>query len=779
MERILLCIEHKENRRLLAEWLEKKYHVIQYDSNQSIDGPFDLGILDGPAMDRLWEQIKARKQLEMPVFLPFLLITSRQDVEIITRHLWRTIDELILAPIVKVELQARVEILLRARKLSQEAEQRYYTLAENSPIGTFIVQDDLIVYANPGMAKMSKKTPGTFPGFSFLEFIDPAERERVFSHSQDKIGGKSAPDCYETKIMTTQGVRWVELLVTPITYRGKTAILGIVLDLTERRQSEEELRKYRLHLEEMVKERTGQLVAANEQLESEILERRRADEETKLAYTGLNQIFNAGADGMMVIDRHFQILRLNDPFCSLLGINKAEAIGKMCYEVLRLNFCRNQMCPLPKIFGGKERIEFDIEIEGKEGRKIPCILTATPFRGTDGELIGFVENFKDITERKKMEEELQKTQKLESLGLLAGGIAHDFNNILTAIGGSLFLMKQYGKVEDKVSKILAGAEQEIRRAKGLTQQLLTFAKGGAPIKKTTFISRLLREAVSFTLSGSKIKGEFSLSEGLWPVEIDEGQISQVMNNIILNAVQAMPGGGIISVRGENIPIGAEKKLPLKEGKYIKVSIKDQGRGIQEEYRTKVFDPFFSTKPKGTGLGLTIAYSIMKRHDGYITAESAEGVGTTFHLYLPASEKELFKVKEIKEEKELYTGRGRILFMDDEQQLRNVTSRMLEYLGYEVITAKDGTEAIELYRKAQESGQVFDAVIMDLTVPGGMGGLESMQRLLEVDPRIRAVVSSGYSQDPVMADYRTYGFKGVISKPYEVSELSEVLHKILH
>jgi nitrogen-specific signal transduction histidine kinase/ActR/RegA family two-component response regulator len=384
---------------------------------------------------------------------------------------------------------------------------------------------------------------------------------------------------------------------------------------------------------------------------------------------------------------------------------------------------------------------------------------------------------RDVTERNKMEEELQKAQRLESLGILTGGIAHDFNNILVSIIGSLSLIKVHAKSGDKFFDYLTRAEKAALRAKGLTQQLLTFSKGGAPIKKTASIPELIEETANFSLRGSRVRCEFSMPGNLWPVEIDEGQMSQVINNLIINAQQAMPDGGIIRIGAENVIIEENEGLPLAVGKYVKVSVKDQGTGIPKAYLQKIFDPYFTTKEKGSGLGLATSYSIIKKHGGYLTAESDAGAGATFYIYLPASEKQILVVKGVVEE-EIFSGHGRILFMDDQQNVREVAGDMLMSLGYEVEFAGEGHEAIDLYKQAKDSEKPFDAVILDLTVPGGMGGQEAIRRLRKIDPGVKAIVSSGYSGDPIMSEYRGYGFSGVMAKPYEIKKLGEILYNVL-
>ena len=373
-----------------------------------------------------------------------------------------------------------------------------------------------------------------------------------------------------------------------------------------------------------------------------------------------------------------------------------------------------------------------------------------------------------------MEEELLRNQKLESLGVLAGGIAHDFNNILTTIIGNVSMAKDQVRPEDEIFDLLKESEMASTRAQTLTKQLLTFAKGGAPVKETASIKAILKESSSFVLRGSKSGCEFSIAEDLWSAEVDVGQISQVINNVVINADQAMPEGGIIQVAAENLIIKDKHGLPVKAGKYVRISIKDQGVGIAEKHFLNIFDPYFTTKHAGSGLGLATTYSIIKRHNGHIKVESQLGHGTTFHIYLPASEKTVSEKEELK----LIKGQGRILVMDDEASLRKMVWRMLEHLGYEAEFAKDGAEAIRMYKEAQASEKPYDAVILDLTVPGKMGGKKAINKLLEIDPKVKAIVSSGYSNDPVLANFQEYGFKGMMPKPFEPRSLGKVLHEVL-
>ncbi|MBT4512605.1 MAG: PAS domain S-box protein [Chloroflexi bacterium] len=384
----------------------------------------------------------------------------------------------------------------------------------------------------------------------------------------------------------------------------------------------------------------------------------------------------------------------------------------------------------------------------------------------------------DISDRKQLEEERSKSTKLESIGLLAGGIAHDFNNILTTILSNVSLAKMMldGEGNDEIKDRLTQSELAGRRAAELTQQLLTFSRGGAPVKKTAMLGNIVRESTGFSLSGSNVKCRHYIDKDIWPCSVDSGQISQVINNLVINADQAMPEGGVIEIRVKNVVVSSKDALPLEEGKYVRVTVKDQGIGISKQHISKIFDPYYTTKQKGSGLGLATCYSIVVRHDGHIAVESEPGVGTSFHVYLPATSG---RVRQKGNEKGKATlPAGRVLVMDDEPSVLEVLVGVLESFGQEAQGAADGAEAVKLYKRAMKSGKPFDAVILDLTVPGGMGGRETVEKLQRIDPEVKTIVSSGYSNDPVMANFKEYGFSGVVSKPYQIEEMKNVLHEVM-
>ncbi len=484
-------------------------------------------------------------------------------------------------------------------------------------------------------------------------------------------------------------------------------------------------------------------------------------------------LLDAVGQSVIATDLNGTIIYWNKFAETLYGWKSAEIIGRNIMEITVTADVRNEAEKIMSLLRSGQCWSGEFLARHKDGRVFPISVTDTPIFNADGEIIGIVGVSSDITEQKRTQEELIKAKNLESIGLLAGGIAHDFNNILTAILGNVALAKLYTKPGDKISESLTAEEKAFARARDLTQQLLTFSKGGAPIKKTGSIGETLKDTASFILSGSNVSCEWQLPEDLWPINFDPGQISQVLNNLVLNAKQAMPEGGKIKVCGENVTLSENQIVALPAGRYIKLSIADHGIGIPKQYVSKIFDPYFTTKQQGSGLGLATVYSIIKRHEGGIVVDSTVGVGTTFSIYLPASNSRL--VSKVEEIANPPAGKGKILLMDDEAAIRTVMGGLLAQLGYQITFARDGAELLQIYQNAMRRRQPFDAVIMDLTVPGGMGGKECIRRLKIIDPQVKAIVSSGYSNDPVMAEYEKYGFCGVINKPYQLKELSETLY----
>ncbi|MDP2167431.1 MAG: PAS domain S-box protein [Thermodesulfovibrionales bacterium] len=491
----------------------------------------------------------------------------------------------------------------------------------------------------------------------------------------------------------------------------------------------------------------------------------------------------------IVVDADERVSLINKKGCEILRYGESEIIGKNWFEFIPERMREDVRGIFKKLMTGEvEPVEyFENPVLTKDGDEKIIAWHNTLLRDDDGRITATLSSGEDITKRREMEETLSaarrkmeaealRAEKLESLGVLAGGIAHEFNNLLTAILGNVSLSKMYSKPGYEAFDMLLEIEKASIRAKGLTQQLLAFSKGDAPVKKTVSISVLLRDSINLSLNVPNIRCELSIPDDLPPVVADGGQITQAVGSLLTNAQQSMPGGGVISVTGENVTMGKESALPLEQGRYVMITVKDAGTGIPAEHIQKIFDPFFTTKEGAGGLGLTSAYSIVKKHGGYIAVESEPVAGSTFRIYLPASGERL----PAEEDSGSFSaaGKGRVLVMDDEELVRIVADRMLVQCGYEAEAAEDGGSAIELYRKAKEAGKPFDVVIIDIVVRSGMGGKEMMEKLLELDPDANAIVSSGYSDAPLMAEYGKYGFKGTLPKPYETAELSRVLREVI-
>ena len=468
------------------------------------------------------------------------------------------------------------------------------------------------------------------------------------------------------------------------------------------------------------------------------------------------------------------------PNCqAVLGYVSSDMVGKSFFDFVYPKERQALVESFHTNIGSLQEIDMTCRLQTKQGEWQWCESHVHPFRTSMGTVKAVIVT-RDITESKRVEEERLRATKLESVGLLAGGIAHDFNNILTSVFANIGLAKMLTaknpSSNTSVVERLSAAEKACLRARDLTKQLLTFAKGGAPIKSTTSIASIVSDTVEFALRGSSVRCHLHLPEYLWPVVVDEGQISQVLQNLIINAEQAMPKGGMLDVTVANDSIAAPSDLPLKPGNYVRVTVQDQGIGIPQDHLSKIFDPYFTTKQKGSGLGLATTYSIIKRHEGHITVSSALGEGSCFTLYLPAS-----SIKEISQKEtsnELICGKGRILVMDDEEEIQDVLGKMLEHLGFEVDFAGEGEKALRDYTQALQEKTPYVATILDLTIPGGMGGKETLRQIKALHPEAAVIVSSGYSNDPVMARFKEFGFSGVIAKPYNLQDLSKVLSQIL-
>jgi PAS domain S-box-containing protein len=434
--------------------------------------------------------------------------------------------------------------------------------------------------------------------------------------------------------------------------------------------------------------------------------------------------------------------------------------------------------------GSDKNVLRNIVISGtsRTGQTVVMEYTVIAVRDEDGRLICVECMGRDITVRRLMEAELARAQKLESIGLLAGGIAHDFNNILTAVFGSLSLAKMEAAPQGSVYTRLVCAEQQCMKARSLTRKLLTYSRGGSSRRKIVSIADVIRETADFALSGKNTQCRFSLPDGLWPAQIDESQMRQVVHSLVTNACEAMPRGGVVEIGAENLELATGQIQALKSGRYIRWYVRDEGAGMSPEYMRRAFDPYFTTKPmnsfKGMGLGLAICHSIVKSHEGIITVDSTPGKGSVFTVFVPAAGYENEERKPASPLTAQAQGRQKILLIDDEQILLDVTGSMLEHLGYDVETAKSHAAGRELYRQAEYEGSPFALIIMDLTMRGDESGETAIRCWKEAYPEVKAVISSGYMKDPVIEEYWKYGFAGAIAKPYSLEELKGLLEKIL-
>ena len=531
------------------------------------------------------------------------------------------------------------------------------------------------------------------------------------------------------------------------------------------------------------KDSSGKLLGVVESFQDiskrKVAERALDSEREQLAVT-LRSI----GDGVITTDLDGRVVLINRVTEQLTGWSLEEAVGQPVERIFNIideqtgEPCKN---PVTEVLtsGLSVELEKHTALISRDNSRYSIEDSGAPIFNLESTIIGAVLVFRDVTEKRRAKEELFKVEKLKSVGLLAGGIAHDFNNILAAVLGNIEMAGLLVGPDADATPLLDMAKKASLRAKGLTQQLLTFSKGGNPVKKTTFIAKTIRESTDFILHGSVLSCDFHLPDDLWLVDIDSGQIAQVIQNLVINAKAVMPDGGKLIVSAENIPADSSDRPAWLEGesRYIKIIVQDEGVGIAEEDLKKIFDPYFTTKKEGSGLGLAITHSIIMSHHGHIDVQSQQGEGTAFSIYLPVSEKE--SVQGQLEAAPLLKGEGvTVIIMDDEKPVREIAVLMLEKLGHVALEAENGEELIHIFKERQQSAEPIDVILMDLTVPGGMGGQEAMQEILALDPKIRAIVSSGYSNDPVMADYRKYGFMAAVTKPFLLEDLRHAIDEVM-
>ena len=514
----------------------------------------------------------------------------------------------------------------------------------------------------------------------------------------------------------------------------------------------------------------------------DITDRKIAEESLVAEKERLAVTLRSIGDAVIATDIHGRIVLMNKVAETLTGWQLSEALGRPLTEVfviideLSRRPCEN---PVEKVIktGSIVTLENHPLLVARDGRELIVSDSGAPIRDRESVTVGVVLVFRDDSEKQRARDTMRKAEQLESLGVLAGGIAHDFNNLLGGLFGYLDLARESIRGDHDAARNLDKAFSVFGRAKDLTAQLLTFAKGGAPARKTRSLPPLINDTVRFALSGSVVKALFRIDPDLRPCDIDENQMSQVLDNITINARDAMPRGGAITVSAVNLSADTPLPLTLKPGAYVRISVSDQGTGIGPDHLPHIFDPFFTTKQKGSGLGLAVCYSIIKRHEGSIEVESELGKGSTFHIYLPVSARAM-AAEPVGNVSYVHKGSGRVLIMDDEDYIRDIATSMLSSMGYDVASASCGEEAIEMFAEAKKQEHPYRLVILDLTIPGGMGGKETKDCIRSLSDKVKIVASSGYSDDPVIARPGEHGFDASIMKPYKKTELAEAVAMVM-
>lgn len=620
-----------------------------------------------------------------------------------------------------------------------ESEKRFRELADFLPEVVF--EADVlgrITYANRRAFQLFGYTESRLAaGISIFDLIMPGELERVAQNWKKRTeGGTVGP--VEYRLRRADGSDFPGLInVAPVVAGDAiTGMRGVVIDISKQKEAEDALRQSEARFRALT-ESTPAIIY--------------------IYQDGKMQYVNPAAE-------------------KVFGYSAQELQGR---DILGRAIHRDSLGLVIARMTARDRGEpvnsrYEVKIVTKSGEERVLDLSSNPIEYNGRPAV--IGSAFDVTEARKMEEEILNTRKLESLGVLAGGIAHDFNNLLTVIIGNVSLAKINLPGEHPASRCLVEAEEASMRARDLTNQLLTFSRGGSPVKKTASVEKLLRDTIRFTLSGSSLLPVFSIADNLWDADIDEGQISQVINNIAMNASQASPEGGSLDVTAENLELDASHDLPLQPGRYIRISFTDHGTGIPADILPKVFDPYFTTKRQGSGLGLTTSYSIVRKHNGHIALRSRPGEGSTFSIYLPASTGNAGSAPE--KPAPSPRRRGKILILDDDAAVLNVAKNVLAHLGYDSVCVRSGAQAVHAYTTARHDQAPFDAVILDLTIPGGMGAVETVNALAKIDPNVAALVSSGYVNDPVMAEHERHGFRGTITKPYDIGEIARTLGDLI-
>lgn len=679
-------------------------------------------------------------------------------------------------------LAASINDMLRniedAQNSMVENEKRYRAIVQDQTEHIFRFSTGRrLTFANDSFLKYYGLDEVGIEGLSISKIISGEDRIKFDMTIEELIKSQSSI-CMELRCLDHGSVRWqywTISMIRDLDDQGRSEFQVVARDVTEEKAADEELRRYRSSLEDMVGERTKELMAVNEVLEKEIEKRRKVELDLQESQREYKAVVEDQTELIARMTPGGKIRFANNAFLRYYNLDLSREEDRMFMP----NLVPEDLEKYSKFLSGLNRdrpsgmTEFRVSRDGEERWQQWTYRLIYDANANLSEIQGVG---RDITDRKRLEDELARSEHLESLGMLAGGIAHEFNNTLTKVLGNITLAKNMVPTADPLHRRLEITEREIYEAKRLTDNILTFSDGGEPIKQVTGIQNMVRDAGEAATAGSAVKLHCTLPEDLWLVDGDPSQLLHAYRSIISNAVDSMPHGGIVKVFGSNITVNDDADLlDLPHGRYIRIDVIDHGDGISKENLQHIFDPYYSTKGKG-GLGLSTAMSVIKRHRGTILVETAVNVGSKFSILLPAAEaRESPKPQpqQVAVKQDI-----KVLLMDDEEGILEVGSELLGEFGYKVECARTGEEAIKAYSRALNEGKGFDLIIMDLTIKGGMGGKDAIKHIKDIDPMAKAIVSSGYSHDPVMAKPKDYGFSGVVKKPYMINEMLQEIKRVL-
>ncbi|MBW1743007.1 MAG: PAS domain S-box protein [Deltaproteobacteria bacterium] len=707
----------------------------------------------------------------------FRNITDRKRAEKALKGAYDDLEQRVrerTAELVNVNKQLEVEIQerKRAEQTAHDSEEKYRNLVERAAEGIVILQDGLVKYANPRLLELTGYSVEDTIGTPFAKYVHPDEVTEAAENFKAWIAGEEYSGSHERRLVHKDGsIIHTEVSIGLITYQDKPAVLASMRDITERKLAEEALKESVRRMQIAYDQST----VYAEELKGEIAERKRGETALRASEEKYRSLVESAEDSVYLVDIDSKYLFMNEKHLSRFGEPEDQVMGRPYSEFHSPEETKAFTEKVNEVFKTSNPVWHEYRSD-RDGRHF--LRTLSPVKKTDGKTTAVTIVSKDITEQKRLEAQLQQAQRMEAIGTLAGGIAHDFNNVLMAIQGHTSLMSSDIDTDHPHFEHLSGIEHTVQRGAGLARQLLGFARGGKYEVKSSDMNELIEESCKmFGRTKKEIEIHTKYQKDIWPAEVDRAQIEQVLLNLYVNAWQAMPHGGHLYVETTHAIVDENDAKPsgIEPGNYVKIVVTDTGVGMDKVTQQRIFDPFFTTKEmgRGTGLGLASAYGIIKNHGGIIRVYSEEGEGSTFNIYLPASEKEI-EVGEGKPVEEVVKGTGTILLVDDENMVLGVGKEMLERIGYSVMLATNGMEAVQVYRKHKDE---IDLIILDMIMPE-MGGGETYDQIKEDSPKVKVLLASGYSINGEATEILKRGCNGFIQKPFNMKELSGRIREVL-